>query len=274
MMYGAIYGFGDKPVSEKLKDIEDCGYDYVEIYLDYPFIDKIEDNEIGLIKNSKLGVAFHAPYEILLAGRPEMAEASAEILKKCIDFAAQFKPLYMTFHINTNLGISRFPEICREVKEAAAEKLINVVDHGNKLGVKLLIENNNEEFMGSVPDILKICRNVGISFCFDPGHALKSSWISSDKNNEKRVIEEWTDRLKDMIVAIHLYDTKLGDNVSPKNHLSFGYGDSDIILLTENIKKTKAKYITLEIMGDSKKENVIPRNILLKNIKFIKEIWR
>jgi len=277
MKYGVNLWIGDTPLSSALEVISKIGFDYCEFSLDYPFpnyVNKKMVNELKKIKEHGLELGFHGPvYGILLAHpRKEISEASFRVMKKCINFASKFNPIYFNFHQITSTPTLMFNEIKKKIFNQALLTTKETVRIGKKLKIPITIENNPSPFFGT-PSQFKIVFNKikKINFCFDIGHVWECNWAIKQQDtrepiNEKFEFKDWINQFKKKIFVIHLHDVFVYKNYSPRTHLTLGEGNLDLEKICKTIKRTNCKYVLIEVFQKKTYKD------LKKNLEFCKSL--
>jgi len=241
------YGSGD--IAAAIKKAVNLGFDYVEISLDYPYPEKIGKKDIDAIKNSPIGLAFHAPYAEVFLGHPSEIISKAALAKfqQCLDFVSNFETLYLDFHQNIRLPTVNFPEINREVYATALAGIERILNYSKEKGMRfpIVLENNSFPYFHSTESLGRALRNKDLQFCMDIGHASMLSFKTHGKIVEEEVIKLIQD-FKEKILVSHLHNVNLWKNECI-DHLPLTNGILNLERIIDEIRKTNSKYFLLEI---------------------------
>ena len=279
MKYGISVWYGDKPLEKIFEVLSNYGFDYVEIFLCYPFPEKITENLNKLKREYGLDIAFHAPCSGIHLSHPrkEISDAALIIMKKCIKFASKFSPLYFNFHQSVEVETFEFEEVRKDVFAVTLKSTKNISELCRKFNIPVTIENNSSPFFGTPKQLKSIFKNIhDINFCFDVGHVVKTNWKIRNYTGclvkEKSTINNWFKVFNRKILLVHLHDCLIENNEEPKDHLIFGNGSLDIEKICKMIKKTSCKYVTIETIFREKWKKRALKNDLKNELDFCKTI--
>ena len=104
-----------------------------------------------------------------------------------------------------------------------AERMPPVVEHAEKLGVTIALENTWDDRPEIMLHLAGLLRGGKVGFCLDTGHVNAFSRIS---------VNRWWDMIGDRVVALHLHDN---DGISD-DHLAPGEGTFDLPALASRIR--------------------------------------
>ncbi len=113
ILLGAPVWYGNRPFKKTIEELYRLGLDYFEFSLDYPLPDCMEEAERKelkwLLEEFGLKIAFHSPLDISLAHpRDEVADASMTVLRRCMEFSADFLPLSLYYNLHLNPRVSTY----------------------------------------------------------------------------------------------------------------------------------------------------------------------
>jgi sugar phosphate isomerase/epimerase len=197
-----------------------------EVYLPGEILDSVGKKDLApLIKWRESGkdVSLHAPFMDLSPGGldPRILEVTRLRFSQVRDIVEIIRPRHVVFHpgydrwrfgYQKDLWLNNSMDIWTEV-----------VDWGDKLGSKILLEN----VFDVVPDhLVKLRDKIGksLGFCFDTGHFLLFSDLSLDG---------WLSAMGESLAELHLHDN-FGDRDS---HLPVGDGIFDFPGLLSHLDK-------------------------------------
>lgn len=242
LVLGASTSF-DIDVFEQIKLFKKVGFDgiFFEWQKDLPV-----DEWISSAKNEGLFVqSLHAPFKRAADfwhGDADLAQQAIDELKECLDCCSKNDVDIMIAH--TFIGFKR-----HEPNNIGIERFKKVVDHAQKVGVKIAFENTEgEEYLFALMDAFKDNEYVG--FCWDSGHEMCY-------NHSKDLLAIFGSRL----IATHI-----NDNLGIKDyngeitylddlHLLPFDGIADWDYNTKRLSiATCPEYLTFELTRNSKKE--------------------
>jgi sugar phosphate isomerase/epimerase len=234
MIFGRPLWHFDRPFDRAIRRLKKIGFDYVEISLDWPIPSSLSAKEAAALRDFQ--IAFHAPLDIdLTSPRREIASVSLNILRNCIDFAADFEPLYLNFHLSKKAPV-HVPAISRAVRLAANRALSRLT-----APFPLVIENNPYLPFGTAEEMAKVPAKFAL--CLDWPHAMRASIYARKKCIRlHNSLQHWA-RPKRLLVA-HLHDIKLPD----RDHLPAGRGDVDFKTLARVVRG--CRFVLIESFKD------------------------
>jgi len=209
-------------IKEAKKLIEDGIFDYVELMV-------VPDTDISPFLNIKAPYIIHIPHDSfgLNIADKEKEKFNLEMINKSIEWADKLSAEYLILHPG-------FGEI-----ETAVNFLYKINDK------RILIENmpkvgvNFEKMVGYTPEQIKRLCADKFGFCLDLSHAIKAS--ASLKYDCKKYLDNFLDSQPKII---HVCDGFLESEQD--EHLDIDKGNFDFSFIAKYIKKSNARYITLE----------------------------
>lgn len=180
-------------------------------------------------------ISVHGPFLDLNPGSDD--EAIRAYTKKCYLRALRLNKLLkskrIVFHSGLNPLVPR-GSMMRWL-ERSAEVFREVAEEAGKDNVTVAMENSYDP----IPEVLlRLVERIGpeaFKVCFDIGHVNVFS---------TKTLKEWMDKLKDLIVEVHLHDNR-GDS---DDHLALGQGSIDIAGVIGELDKIGIKAaMTLEM---------------------------
>ncbi|MHC1579230.1 MAG: sugar phosphate isomerase/epimerase family protein [Candidatus Alkanophagales archaeon] len=146
MLFGTTVWYGDRPFDAAVRRLYEAGFDYFELALDYPLPECMSAaaraSLRSLLRDLGMGVAFHAPLDVFIAQpRPEIFEASLKIMRRCVDFAAAFEPLYFNFHTTFRVSTHAFEDVRRKIEENGLRACREIAGLCERLGFPACVEN-------------------------------------------------------------------------------------------------------------------------------------
>ncbi|AFM26885.1 sugar phosphate isomerase/epimerase family protein [Desulfomonile tiedjei] len=248
MQYGAM-NFPVRPVLEELEQIASLGFDYLELSMDPPQAHHstiLQQKSILLERLHDFGmqIVCHMPTFLCLADLTESIRiASIQETLASLDVAAELEPLKVVLHPGyvTGLGIFVFDK----AKEYATESLTDILEHAEKLGLTVCLENMfpRANSLTEPNDFAPVFeRFPGLKLTLDTGHA------NIGTTGGKR-IREFLSRFPDRIEHIHASDNFGKED----NHLPIGTGTIDFSRFTRTIKEMGYdKTVTFEVFSRDK----------------------
>jgi sugar phosphate isomerase/epimerase len=259
-LIGTLLWYGDHPYEGAIRKIHAIGFDYFEFSLDYPLPNACDAKKLKkLIEELGIGIAFHAPLDILLAQpRDEIFEASLKVFRKCLNFASIFETLYFNFHLGWSVSTHSFLEVKEKIKENGIKSCKEAVEFGSRNGFEVSVEYDqsfDESFLVK-----------GLNITFDVGHFIVDE-VKKGKNYLDS-LKIFLRKHKDRILVIHLHDCNLEDLV---DHVSFGKGSLDLKQVVRMVGGKR--YILIETFwSDSYGKDVISYADLEKNLEYLIDI--
>ncbi len=239
-----------------LKKIYEIGFDYAEIYMDFPWHLNVPKRLERELEEYGLEVAFHGPLSDTNLGSPvkEMADAALGVVEKAILNTKHLNPIYFNQHILANKLYERYKEMPPEIY-ANAKRAIKKM---RGLTPNLVIENNTSvKLLSRLEDFTGLDCNV----CYDIPHSVRVA-ESTD------VIPQWFDKLGSRIKAAHVHDVRGQDD-----HLVLGKGSLDFGPIFEQLKKHRVKYMLLETWYRERPDTHSRPEDWKKNLEFCKSFF-
>ena len=184
-----------------LKFSDDAWRQYIERAI-------VDSNEIGM----KIALC-HLPFNSAICLDPSLLPEFNDSVHKAIDAAAMLGVDYAVVHPNTKTKlISEYNE--KEVRESVLTHLFPFVEHANRVGVKVVVENMRfvpqptpaHRYGQTAEELCDIADTLGIGICWDFGHAN----INGDVQSQE--IQKLGSRLK----VLHVNDNLChGDDHMP-----------------------------------------------------------
>jgi len=268
---GVPVWYGDGRIDDVIEAYLMRGFRYVEISLDYPLFVSVEEHILRRILSLKeeyhLEIGIHAPWRDLALASPcdEVRLASLKIIRKCIPLAKKLGARYFNFHIFTK-ELIEYPEVYENAITAARKSLKAIERLCLEAEIEPIIENNPTVFLGSIDQFKELLEDDEVvQVCLDVGHVLVAGHALSKRKykhlGNSSTLNDWIDEFKDRIAVWHLHDcVKIHGRL--EDHYIFGKGLLNIDNLIERIKKTRAKYILLEIF----KSLDVSRKVLIEDM--------
>jgi sugar phosphate isomerase/epimerase len=274
ILLGTTVRYRDRPFKRTIERLYESGVDYFEFSLDYPLPDCMGKEEREGIKNLLdefgLRIAFHSPLDLFLAHpREELSDASMHVLKRCMEFAADFLPfsLYYNFHLNSRVMEYKPEEGREKIKMNALRRCEEIREMGLELGLLVSVENVLVPFEESdlIFDALSLS---DLYFTFDIGHAIISEVSSlSHERDEIFYLKRWVEKCRDKILVTHLHDCLFrGDK--QQDHLRIGKGELDFDAIFKLLKRTNCKYVVIETFWRNKEKEEITYEELKEEVEF------
>jgi len=280
ILLGAPVWYGNRPFGRTVEKLHELGLDYLEFSLDYPLpggMKEADKNELkGLLADYGMRIAFHSPLDIAVTHpREAIADASMRILRQCMEFAAEFTPLYYNLHIHPRLSTYKLQEVRAEVKRKSIGRCLEIANMGSEFGMQVCAENDLVPFEWSEL-ILEAVSSPGIYLTFDIGHAIMAELQHSPEAEGGN--HDYIDYLRrwitacggEKILVVHLHDCSISDK---QDHLSIGRGELDFNRIFELLRSTSLKYMVIETFWRDKARREMSYDELRRNIEFCKRYW-
>ena len=248
---------GTRKLGEFLACAWSLGADYVEVSLDYPWMNGLRLEEEKALRKAVrewgFRVGIHGPWrDVALASPIDLVwEASVKLFRERIgDVASTLEADYINIHVTTEENVEN-----NAIRGAALAKGIEavrlIVEEAWDLGVELTVENVPRKLCSTVDDIARILDSVPRArFCLDAGHALASYlWRSRDPGMAHEILEHWATALGSRAYVIHLHDVRLSEGRIVE-HLPLGSGILGQKELGLIASKTRPAYVLLEVFRD------------------------
>lgn len=239
-----LWSLNHNLLNEAKKLIEEDFFHYIELLV-------VPNTEISFFQRVKVPYIIHITHEnygLNIADNRKW-EANLRTVYFCLRWADKLRAKYLVLHPG-------FGEINKAIRflEKIDDKRI-LIENVPKVGL------NQERMIGFNPKQIRELIGRKFGFCLDFNHAVKSA-VSLKKDYKKHI----EDFLKLSPKMFHISDGILEDEKD--NHLNIGEGEYDFNFLADCIKKSQAKYITLE----TPRANLSSFEEDLENVKKLKSI--
>ncbi|MEA1956902.1 MAG: sugar phosphate isomerase/epimerase [Euryarchaeota archaeon] len=278
ILLGAPVWYGNRPFKRTLEEIYKLELDYFEFSLDYPLPDCMVKREIeelrGLLEEFGLKIAFHSPLDISVTHpRDEIADASMTVLRRCMEFSAEFMPLslYYNLHLHPKVSTYKLDDVREEIKQKGLRRCLDITKMASEFGILVSVENDLVPFEWS--DLIFEAISLSASdvyFTFDIGHAIMAevtqpkSRIKIKDGNYLDYLKRWIDKCGDKMRVVHLHDCSLTEK---QDHLSIGSGELDFDAVFKVLKGTKCKYMVIETFWRNKEKEEMTYEEMRKNVE-------
>ncbi|MFV9677494.1 MAG: sugar phosphate isomerase/epimerase family protein [Methanosarcinales archaeon] len=276
ILLGAPVWYGNRPFKRTIEELYKLELDYLEFSLDYPLpecMKRAEREELKrLLEDRGLKIAFHSPLDISVAHpRDELADASMTVLKRCLDFSAEFQPisLYYNLHLHPQVSTFKLEDVRMQIKTKGLGRCHAITKMASELGILVSVENDLVTLEQS-DLILEAISAPNLYFTFDVGHAILSELLSTA--GQKRgsyidYIEQWIKKCGAKILAVHLHDCRLTEK---QDHLSIGKGELEFDRIFALLKSTSYKYLLIETFWRNRNKDEMDYEELKRNVEFCK----
>ncbi|HID20749.1 MAG TPA: sugar phosphate isomerase/epimerase [Methanophagales archaeon] len=273
ILLGAPVWYGNRPFTRTVEELYKLDLDYLEFSLDYPLPDcmgKTGREELKeLLKEFGMKIAFHSPLDISVAHpRGELADASMAILRRCMDFSADFMPLslYYNFHLHPRVSTYTLEDVREELKIKGLRRCEAITRMASEFGILTSVENDLVPFEWS-DLILEALSAPDLYLTFDIGHAIMAEMHHSKMQNGSYLdyIARWIEKCGPKIQVVHLHDCALTEK---QDHLSIGAGELDFDAVFDLLKRTNCKYIVIETFWRNKEKEEMNYEELKRNVEF------
>ncbi|MCD6509977.1 MAG: sugar phosphate isomerase/epimerase [Thermoprotei archaeon] len=250
MIYlGLPVWYGSGRLIDLIQVVHERGFDYVEISLDYPWPEAIDEFEMEELVKSIRGygieVGIHGPWRDISLGSPRdvIRRAALKVYRRCVEFASRLESHYFNFHVFTKEA-TEYEEVYKAAYAATRRSVKEICRMCKEANIIPTLENNPTDFLGSVDEIWGLLKeNEGLRACLDVGHVKGANMKKKGGGDE---LSEWFKRLRGRIEVIHLHDYKVeGDRVL--DHLVLGKGELNIAYVIDEVRKSGAKFLLLEM---------------------------
>ncbi|MBW1766302.1 MAG: sugar phosphate isomerase/epimerase [Deltaproteobacteria bacterium] len=231
MLYGAMNS-PIRPVLKELKEINELGFDYIELTMDspqahYEMINQQKDEFLRTLKGFNMGIICHLPTFVSTADlTSSLREASLTEVIESLDAAVNLRPLKVVLHPSHIGGLGVL--VMDQARKYAMRSLEAIVGKADNLGLVLCLENmfprthslvNPEDFIG-------IFNNFPtLKMTLDTGHG------HIDGKGGKKTLN-FIERFADRICHIHASDNFGKED----NHLPIGTGTIDFPKIIRALK--------------------------------------
>ncbi len=277
ILLGAPVWYGNRPFKRTIEELYKLELDYFEFSLDYPLPDCMEETERKeikeLLEEFGLKIAFHSPLDISVTHpRDEVAEASMTVLRRCMNFSADFLPLslYYNLHLNPRVSTFKLDEVREEIIIKSLDRCEKIAEMASEFGLLVSVENDLVPFEWSelIFEALSLSA-TNLYFTFDVGHAIKAEEthpkIKRGGGSYLDYLKRWVERCRDKIRVVHLHDCSLTEK---QDHLSIGRGELDFDAVFDLLKSTDCKYLVIETFWRNKDKEEMTYEELRRNVEF------
>jgi len=281
ILFGATVWYGNRPFKRTIEELYKLELDYFEFSLDYPLPDCMVEIErkkiIELLEEFELKIAFHSPLDISVAHpRDEVADASMTVLRKCMNFSADFMPLslYYNLHLNPRVSTYKLDEVREGIMIKSLGRCEEIAKMASEFGLLVSVENDLVPFEWS-DLIFDALSATNLYFTFDVGHAIMAEVthpkIKMGDGSYLDYLKRWVERCRDKILVVHLHDCALADK---QDHLSIGRGELDFDAVFDLLKTTSCKYIVIETFWRNKDKEEMTYEEMRRNVEFCRSYLR
>ncbi|MCD6456427.1 MAG: sugar phosphate isomerase/epimerase [Methanophagales archaeon] len=281
ILLGAPVWYGNRPFTRTIEELYKLELDYFEFSLDYPLPNCMEEAERGEIKGLLdefgLKIAFHSPLDISVAHpRDGIADASMTVLRRCMEFSAEFMPLslYYNLHLHPKVSTYKLDDVRGEIKQKGLGRWLEITKMASEFGIPVSVENDLVPFEWS--DLIFEALSLSLSasdvcLTFDIGHAIMAevtqpkSGIKMKDGNYLDYLKRWIDKCGDKIRVVHLHDCSLTEK---QDHLSIGSGELDFDAVFKVLKGINCKYMVIETFWRNKEKEEMTYEEMRKNVEF------
>jgi sugar phosphate isomerase/epimerase len=253
MLIGAMNHPAQDVISE-IRWMAEMGLDFVDLTIEPPAAAswRIKTDEIRReIEEHKMKAVGHTAFYLPMASAyEEIRCAAVNELRRCLDLFARIGVKWMNIHPDRNAPMhDRAFYIRRNI-----ESLKELIEHGNLVGVGLMIENlpgeyNNARQLG---DLLDPLPQLGLHL--DVGHAN----LMVAQNTTSEILKAHGSRLR----HVHLHDNRGGQ---ADLHLPLGAGNVDVRGAVRSLKECGFDgTITLEVFTPDRHYLSYSRDVLRK----------
>ena len=274
ILLGAPVWYGNRPFEKTLEELHKLELDYFEFSLDYPLPDCMHESERrdmkSLLEEFGMNIAFHSPLDIAVAHpREELADASMTVVRRCMDFSAEFLPLslYYNSHLHPRVSTFKLEDVRVQIKTKGLRRCHEITKMASELGILVSVENDLVPFEWS-DLILEALSAPNLYFTFDIGHAIMAELLSNDGQKSSSYldyIERWIEKCGAKILAVHLHDCNL---TAKQDHLSIGTGELDFDRVFELLNRTNCKYVLIETFWRNKDKEEMNYEEMRRNVEF------
>jgi len=265
ILLGAPVWYGNRPIEKTMEELYKLGLDYFEFSLDYPLPDCMDDADRKgvkkLLEEFDLKISFHSPLDTPIAHpRDEVADACSTVLRRCMEFSADFLPLvhYYNFHLNPRIPTLKLKDVREEITRKGLQRCKELTSMASEFGIAVTVENDLVPFDWSdlILDALSLFAPQ-LHLTFDVGHATMAEMLHSGINrqagNYQDYLKRWTEQCGEKILVVHVHDCSyIGNEV--QDHLSLGSGDLDFEVIFDLVKSTTCKYLLIETFWKNKEK--------------------
>ena len=274
ILLGAPVWYGNRPFKRTIEQLYKLELDYFEFSLDYPLPDCMEEAERSEIKEMLeefgMEIAFHSPLDIAVAHpRDEIADASMTVLRRCMEFSADFMPLslYYNLHLNPRVSTYKLDDVRAGIKIKSLGRCEEIAKMASELGIVVSVENDFVPFEWS-DLIFDALSSPKLYFTFDVGHAIMAEvthpGIKGGEDSYLDYLKRWIEKCGAKILVVHLHDCSLTEK---QDHLSIGRGELDFDAVFGLLKRTNCKYMVIETFWRNKEKEEMNYEEMRRNVE-------
>ena len=279
-LLGAPIWYGNYPFKSTIEELYKLELDYFEFSLDYPLPDCMIETEIeeikGLLEEFGLKIAFHSPLDISVTHpREELADASMAVLRRCMEFSAEFLPLslYYNLHLHPRVSTYKLKDVREGMKQKGLGRCEEIVKMASEFGILVSVENDLVSFEWS-DLILEALSATNLYFTFDIGHAIMAEvthpGMKRKEGSYLDYLQRWIEKCRDKILVVHLHDCSLAEK---RDHLSIGRGELDFDAVFDLLKRTSCKYVVIETFWKNKEKEEMNYEEMRRNVEFCRSAF-
>jgi sugar phosphate isomerase/epimerase len=278
ILLGAPVWYGNRPFKRTIEELYKLGFEYIELSLDYPLPDCMDDAERKglkrLLEEFDLKIGVHSPLDIPIAHpRDEVADASRAVLRRCLEFSAEFLPLlqYYNLHLNPRVSTFKLKDVREEITRKGLERCRELTRMASEFGIEVSVENDLVPFEWS--DLLFGALSLlspNLYLTFDVGHAIMAGMIYSRMKrrdgNYLDYLKRWIEKCGAKILVVHVHDCSCTGN-ELQDHLSLGSGELDFDAVFELVRSTTCKYLVIETFWKNKDKMRMDYEEMRRNVE-------
>ncbi len=226
-------------ITEELAMIADLGFDFIDLTLEPEQTYSAEIDTVaikGLLQKYGLKAVGHTAWYLPIASPyPELREFAVNELKRCVRVLNEIEVDKMNVHPNIKAPLHKEDWVIAHNVDALAQ----LVDYGNSMGVKIMLENmpgfSRTSQIKSILDAVP-----GAYLLLDVGHAN----LDTPYNRAEELLSNFGDRL----AHVHVSDNRGGHD---DMHLPLGVGNINWLRFVRLLKNVNYdSTITVEVFGD------------------------
>jgi len=281
ILLGAPVWYGNRPLKKTIEELYKLGLDFFEFSLDYPLPDCMDNAEKKGFKRSleefDLKIGFHSPLDIPIAHpRDEVADACGTVLRRCMEFSADFIPLlqYYNFHLNPRVPTFKLKDVREEITRKGLERCRELTRMASEFGIEVSVENDLVPFEWSdlILEALSLLAPQ-LHLTFDVGHAIMAELIHAGRKrkvgNYQDYLKRWVEQCGAKILVVHVHDCSCTVN-ELQDHLSLGSGELDFEVVFDLVKSTSCKYLVIETFWKNKEKMRMDYEAMRRNVELCK----
>ena len=222
-----LYGLISKSVIETVNELEEAGFDTIELMYEYNHL--FTDKEIEVLKNKKLDFSMHCPFIGIMFAHPNLdfSDSQIKLIEKSLDVATRVGCSHYVMHggyIPTTYLAIENPKSRDFFVDLFIERFRDLFKKYSKEGLKIVMENLTFEFGGEIgeksSDIIKIQKEIPeVGFCLDVAHS---------------EVRKQTNELLEKIKVDYLHVTD--NNLKSDEHNVIGKGKIDFKKIISDLK--------------------------------------